>query len=150
MLTKKRTPMPTTRYDELEAILEERQRRIRSDVRDKILNVRDHRMVGANIRDVLDGEEASESDVQEEIELGVIQLKTEMLGKIDEALARLRDGTYGFCIECGDEISEKRLHALPFAVRCRACEESHEAAHANAPVSSPAAWRTSHTSTPRD
>ena len=79
---------------------------------------------------MLDGVEVSEADVQEDIELAVVQLKTEMLGRIDEALARLRNGEYGFCLDCRAEISEKRLRAQPFAVRCRACEESHEAVHA--------------------
>jgi DnaK suppressor protein len=130
MLTTNHGPMVTTRYAGLTAILEERRRRIRSDVQDKIRDVRDHRTAGGNLRDVLDGVEVSEADVQEEIELGVIQLKTEILGKIDEALVRLRNGEYGFCLDCGAEISEKRLRALPFAVRCRACEESDEAAHA--------------------
>jgi DnaK suppressor protein len=35
---------------------------------------------------------------------------------------------YGDCFECGDEIAEARLRALPFAVRCRECEQSREAA----------------------
>ena len=122
--------MVTTRYAGLKRILEERRRQIRSDVQDKIRDVRDQGTAGGNLRDVLDGVEVSEADVQEDIELAVIQLKTEMLGKIDEALDRLRNGDYGFCLECGAEISEKRLRALPFAVRCRPCEESHEAAQA--------------------
>ena len=42
--------------------------------------------------------------------------------------ARLEEGTYGDCFECGDEISEPRLRALPFAVRCKDCEEARETA----------------------
>lgn len=79
---------------------------------------------------MLDGVEVSEADVQEDIELAVVQLKTEMRGRIDEALARLKNGEYGFCLDCRAEISEKRPRAQPFAVRCRACEESHEVVHA--------------------
>ena len=44
----------------------------------------------------------------------------------EEALRRLEEGTYGYCFECGEEISEKRLRALPFAVRCKDCEEARE------------------------
>jgi DnaK suppressor protein len=43
-------------------------------------------------------------------------------------LARLEEGRYGLCFECGDEISEARLRALPFAVRCKDCEEAREIA----------------------
>jgi DnaK suppressor protein len=55
-------------------------------------------------------------------------MKAETLNKIDEALSRLGEGTYGHCFECGDEIAEARLRALPFAVRCKDCEEAREVA----------------------
>jgi DnaK suppressor protein len=55
-------------------------------------------------------------------------MKTETLHKIEEALARHAEGTYGYCFECGEEVSEKRLRALPFAVRCKECEEEREIA----------------------
>jgi DnaK suppressor protein len=55
-------------------------------------------------------------------------MKAETLSKIDEALARLEEGTFGYCFECGEEISERRLRALPFAVRCKDCEEARETA----------------------
>jgi DnaK suppressor protein len=41
---------------------------------------------------------------------------------IDEALARVENGTYGICADCGDEIGLERLKVLPFAVRCVDCE----------------------------
>jgi DnaK suppressor protein len=47
---------------------------------------------------------------------------------IDAALQRIGEGTYGECFECGEKITEARLKALPFAVRCRACEEARELA----------------------
>jgi len=53
-------------------------------------------------------------------------MKGQTLGRVREALARLDAGEYGYCAECGGEIAERRLRALPFAVRCTACEESHE------------------------
>jgi len=53
-------------------------------------------------------------------------MKSETLSKVDDALARLEQGTYGNCFECGEEIAEKRLRALPFAVRCKDCEEAKE------------------------
>ena len=48
--------------------------------------------------------------------------------EIEEALTRLEEGTFGNCFECGDEISERRLRALPFAARCKDCEEAREIA----------------------
>jgi DnaK suppressor protein len=55
-------------------------------------------------------------------------MKSETLYKINEALARLEDGTYGYCFECGEEIAQQRLRALPFALRCKDCEEAREVA----------------------
>ena len=50
-----------------------------------------------------------------------------LLTAVEEALMRLRDGTYGYCISCGEPIPEKRLEAIPWAVRDRACQEQYEA-----------------------
>jgi len=90
--------------------------------------IRDVRAEGSKERDVLDQGESSEVDIQEDIEFALIQMKSETLNKIDAALRRLEDGSYGDCFECGEEISEARLRALPFAVRCKECEEARETA----------------------
>jgi DnaK suppressor protein len=50
-----------------------------------------------------------------------------LLAAIEEALMHLWDGTYGFCISCGQPIPEKRLEAIPWAVRDKACQEQCEA-----------------------
>jgi DnaK suppressor protein len=82
---------------------------------------------GANTVGVLDDGEVADVDVQEDIELALIQIKQETLIRIDAALARLEAGLYGRCVECGCEIAEGRLRALPFAARCIECEETSEA-----------------------
>ena len=113
----------SSRYDELKAMLESRRRELVREVRVKI---RDARTDSIHERDVLDQGESSEVDIQDAIGFALIQMKTETLGKIDAALQRLREGTYGDCVECGAEIAGPRLKALPFAVRCRDCEEARE------------------------
>ena len=113
----------TSRYNELKKMLEERRRELLSAVQGKI---RDVRAEGGNDRDVLDQGESSEVDIQEDIEFALIQMKSETLNKINDALARLENGNYGNCFDCGEEIAEKRLRALPFAVRCKDCEEARE------------------------
>jgi DnaK suppressor protein len=49
-----------------------------------------------------------------------------VLLQIDEALARIGDGTYGFCGNCGKELSEKRLTAVPWTPYCVDCQELSE------------------------
>lgn len=46
-----------------------------------------------------------------------------LLRDVRAAQARIRDGSYGICIECGEAISPKRLEALPWAARCIGCQE---------------------------
>ena len=46
-----------------------------------------------------------------------------LLRDIEEALERLRDGTYGICMDCGLPISRRRLEALPWARYCVSCQE---------------------------
>jgi DnaK suppressor protein len=120
-----REQMNRDRYRELKSILEERRREMMSEVQERMRDVRSEG-AGNTVQGVLDAAESSEADIQDEIEFALIQMKAETLNKIDEALRRLEEGTYGYCFECGDEISERRLRALPFAVRCKDCEEARE------------------------
>lgn len=120
-----REQMNPDRYQELKNILEERRREMMSEVQERMRDVRSEG-AGNTVQGVLDAAESSEADIQDEIEFALIQMKAETLNKIDEALRRLEEGTYGYCFECGDEITERRLRALPFAVRCKDCEEARE------------------------
>ena len=127
--TKTKVAAKTSRYNELRKMLEERRRELLSEVQGKI---RDVRADGNKEREVLDQGESSEVDIQEDIEFALIQMKSETLNKINDALTRLEHGNYGNCFECGEEIAEKRLRALPFAVRCKECEEAREVAEQRA------------------
>ena len=115
------------RYDELKRMLEDRRREILNEVQSKIKDVRSEGTANLTTG-VVDAEETSVSDIQEDIELALIQMKAETLTRVNEALERLNAGSYGRCNECGDEISPQRLRALPFAVRCKDCEEAREIA----------------------
>ena len=118
---------PRSRYDELKQMLEDRRREIQAEVQGKIRDVRAEASMGGK-NEVFDAVESSEADIQDDIEFALIQMKSETLNKINDALSRLEQGDYGNCFECGEEIAEKRLRALPFAVRCKDCEEAKEVA----------------------
>lgn len=113
------------RYFELKRILEERRFEIIGEVQSKMRDVRneDARLARQSVRDEA---ETCELDIQDDIEFALLQMKAETLEKINEALARLEQGRYGHCYECGEDIAERRLRALPFAVRCTHCEEARE------------------------
>ena len=113
-----------TRYNDLKHMLEERRRELASDVQGRLRGVRAGRAEKPHAS--IDQAEAAEGDIEDDIELALIQMKAETLNKLNEALTRLECGRYGVCFECGQEISEARLRALPFAVRCTDCEAERE------------------------
>lgn len=109
------------RKADLRQTLSERRREMQNDVQGRIRNSRTDRPT-----DVIDDLEHSGADLQGDIELALIQMRAETLTSIHDALVRLDAGRYGSCFECAGPISERRLRALPFAVRCQACEERRE------------------------
>lgn len=78
------------------------------------------------VETVMDDGDLSVVDLSEDISLKQLSNHRETLIKIDVALRKLEDGTYGICEECGDEISEERLKIMPFAIYCRDCQERRE------------------------
>jgi RNA polymerase-binding protein DksA len=62
--------------------------------------------------------EAVDADVQ------VLNTERSILEQIDAALARVNDGSYGRCADCGKPIGEERLDALPYAPLCRTCADA--------------------------
>jgi RNA polymerase-binding transcription factor len=123
-----RDRMNRSRYAELKEMLEARRQEIQAEVQGRMRGVREEGSWGGKLNEVLDAVESSEADIQDDIEFALIQMKSETLNKINDALVRLEHGTYGYCFDCAEEIAEKRLRALPFAVRCKDCEEAREVA----------------------
>ena len=124
--TKEAAPAQTgSRYSELKTMLDDRRRELQAEVQGKMRGAREEGL-GGKLNEVLDAVESAEADIQEEIEFALVQMKSETLNKVNDALARLEQGSYGNCFDCGDEIAEKRLRALPFAVRCKDCEQARE------------------------
>ena len=111
----------TMRTVDLRLILAERRRNILEAVQRGFRDERADRSTG--VRDDL---EVSDAGTQEGITFALLQMRAETLSRVDEALVRLEAGEYGSCVACNGEISERRLRAMPFAVRCQACEEKLE------------------------
>jgi DnaK suppressor protein len=65
-------------------------------------------------------------DLEREMGISLQEMRNRERQMIDDALDSLDEGSYGVCAECGDEISEKRLQALPFARLCVNCQSKKE------------------------
>src|SRR5687767_4411057 len=108
------------RYEVLNRMLMDRQTEIRS----KLRSLRE--VLPAEVAQVRDAEEQSMEEFVLGMDFALMEMESETLRKIDEAMRRLGEGTYGACRECDAEISEARLRALPFASLCRDCQEEEE------------------------
>lgn len=118
----------TIRQSRLRDMLRVLRRQTQADIRGRL---RQERSSGR--RDVGDELDRTDSDAQGDLALALLRMKMETVVRIDHALARLDEGRYGRCLACDLEIAEPRLGALPFAVRCRACEDMREQARKEAP-----------------
>ncbi len=128
----------SNRVRTLRRVLESERTRILNAIR---LAIQTGREQGAiEDTEVQDRAEVSEADAQGEIEFALLQLHGDTLRQIEDALEHLDAGGYGICAACGAEISAHRLEVLPFATRCRNCEEEHEAQRSQPPPPT-ASWQ---------
>ncbi len=75
------------------------------------------------LKDVVD---AASDEFDKTFVMRIRDRELKLIKKIDEALVKIDNGTYGYCTECGCEIEEKRLNARPVASLCIACKEEEE------------------------
>jgi DnaK suppressor protein len=119
-MARSRTVSDHERYEVLRNLLEDR----RNEIKEKLRSIR--QSLPDALAEVKDAEEQSVNDFVQHMDFALMEMKSETLAKIDEAMQRLEAGTYGTCGECGAEIAEARLKALPFATLCRDCQEQEE------------------------
>ena len=95
--------------------------RIREELADKVTK-------GQNsvLGPALDLVDISTWALERDVNYELLTMHTKALKDIDEALERLDEGTYGICIDCGREISEKRLEAVSFTLYCMECQQEKE------------------------
>ena len=117
-----RSMMSPARRHSLKTALDARKRAVSASIRQDLREAADGGASGCEVADSADAVFASEDDLR----FALLPMKAEMLGLIDAALRRLEEGRYGRCRHCHRLIPERRLAAMPFAVRCRPCEEKRE------------------------
>jgi DnaK suppressor protein len=78
---------------------------------------------------VNDPADRSVIDVNQEIALKLGERESQLVADIDQALLRIKEGSYGICARCGKVIDERRLEALPTARFDANCQAAIEAAN---------------------
>jgi DnaK suppressor protein len=112
--------MNSEHLQKFRAQLEEMKKDIVSDVEQTISEMTDHQF---NTPDLTD-RATLESDRNFELRLRGREQK--LLDKINQAIARIDNGTYGICADCEEEIGLKRLEARPVATFCIDCKIKQE------------------------
>ena len=117
--------MRARRKEELRDMLTAMRQEAEERIKRKIRNSQSERTHGERVPegDLL---EHVEAEVQEDLDGTLVQMDHDKLVSIRAVLIRFENDSYGNCYECGEEISAKRLKAVPFAIRCLSCEEEQE------------------------
>jgi RNA polymerase-binding transcription factor DksA len=106
--------------------LEARRATLREEVRTQLEGSADDRVVGLRNRIKESGDEWGVADGLAELDIAEVRHTLKELSEVEAALARLRDGTYGECSDCGEPIAPARLAVYPTATRCVACQQAYE------------------------
>ena len=78
---------------------------------------------GITIERTADAVDEIQLAAERELRTRGLERGSRLLANVREALSRIEDGAYGTCLHCEEEISEKRLRAVPWADLCIACQE---------------------------
>ena len=108
------------RHGVLRRMLEQR----RTEIHQKLRAIREE--IPSYQDEVRDSEEQSVTDFAQEMDFALMEMQAQTLIRIDEALLKVDQGTYGTCDECEQDIAEARLEAVPFALLCLECQEREE------------------------
>ena len=99
---------------------------LRVEVKTQLAGSGDEGVVGLRNRIQESGDEWGVADGLAELDLAEVRHVLADLTEVDLALARMRDGTYGECVDCGEPIAPARLMAYPTAQRCINCQGAYE------------------------
>jgi RNA polymerase-binding transcription factor len=127
MSTPRRTArtMPRTASADYER-LEELRRQHREEFKARLGQLREAHTQADAVK-VNDNEALCDNSSSAGISAAVVEITSRTLQGIEGALGRLERGTYGRCSDCGVGIPATRLRAVPFAERCRDCQEQADA-----------------------
>jgi DnaK suppressor protein len=120
-----RAPADPMDREAIRSLLQARRRDLTEDLEERVARMRDD---GAAITPPKETDESDAGD----LEVQLLEMVSTTLRRVDQAIESLDSGRYGWCTRCQRRISEARLRAVPFAVRCRECEGARERENARA------------------
>jgi DnaK suppressor protein len=115
---------------ELERLLRARERVLRDEIRAQLLESDEQHYIDLAGR-VGDLADVSVADMLTDVDIAEMDRDVAELRDVEAALARMAEGRYGTCADCGTEIDYERLAAQPAATRCIACQGKREKVYAH-------------------
>ena len=112
------------RRADVRRMLVERRRELRNEIQSRVRDMRDERAIQPH--HAAYPEEAGDGELNDDLAFALIQMKAEVLERVNDAVRRFDEGAYGCCLDCGGAIPPLRLRAMPFATRCKECEATRE------------------------
>ena len=110
---------------DLNEILDARFHELREMIRHELLSA-DEEQYSDLAGKVHDRGDESVADLLADVNLAVIDHHIEEIREVEAAILRISAGTFGLCVDCGDEIALERLTAYPSASRCLRCQSLRE------------------------
>jgi DnaK suppressor protein len=119
-------PLSSAERGTLAKALEARRKTLRSELQAK-LNAQDNpALLGLRNR-MEETDDWAVADLETALDVAEVSRDAGELRDVEAAIARMAEGTYGDCVDCGNPIPHARLAANPSAARCIACQEKVEA-----------------------
>lgn len=125
--------LDTKELEEIEQGMRQRRKALFDEVREKMQAARDPTS-SEQADELIEEGDAAIADLLSHTSLAESRRDLDELRAIEDALARIADGSYGKCVKCGNEIEPARLKVQPTAIRCILCQEEYERTYASAPT----------------
>ena len=119
------TPFSDRQRDELQERLAKRREALRAEIQRELANSDDPRVTGF-MNQLVATEDWVLADILTDLDIATVTRDVGELAEVDTALARIAEGSYGTCSDCGEPIGWPRLNAQPTAERCIACQQKLE------------------------
>ena len=119
------TPLSDSQREELQERLANRRQALRAEIQRELANSDDPRVTGF-MNQLVATEDWVLADILSDLDIATVTRDVGELAEVDVALARIEEGSYGTCSDCGEPIGWPRLNAQPTAERCIACQQKLE------------------------
>lgn len=120
-----------SQLDQLVRKLNDDNKALVREVRSGLENPADQHRIDLLNREPGDVGDESVADALADFNVARLDRQIQQMRDIDAAFQRIKDGTYGVCIDCGNDIGFSRLQAYPTAKRCIVCQEKYEREYAH-------------------